>query len=503
MYDRTNKLNLNGIYNFRSDKIVLPRNININYLDKEIFLKKIEEELNSFTNSYHSLFVRMLPILIDDYCVSMYNLKNIDTSLSLLGCIASIAAADRGFHMVKSPDDQLNNLSVIISAGIHSGGGKSTSLEPFINIFKKREELEGKRVEEKNYCIQADLDEIKNKLRRAQKSSNREINIQCRKKINELTLKQRSSPCLLMTDITPEGYNSYMEKQGYVIRLEPDGGTLKNKIQKLQKNFWQNEPVTDVRVSQASRRIRDPFFVDLCFIQPKYYNELVSDNDNIESGYTSRMIMYSPSSLRLSEQYSRYHNSDAYNLFERALNTIFDNSETYLESVEREHIIYTLSDTASEYYKNFKADMAQEAEVSRVPEWCRRAAQQSLKLAAIFRLAEYPDNDPNNIISNTEMDSAIAVILQVYEHVKRSVISFNDEKTHQCILRIAKMCCEDLGSEFTAKDVAQSLKTSYSSSIVHDALNYLEYKNFIYEKRTNRVPRRGRPQSKIYVNNIY
>lgn len=58
-----------------------------------------------------------------------------------------------------------------------------------------------------------------------------------------------------MTDITPEGYNSYMEKQGYVIRLEPDGGTLKNKIQKLQKNFWQNEPVTDVRVSQASRRI--------------------------------------------------------------------------------------------------------------------------------------------------------------------------------------------------------------------------------------------------------
>ena len=101
------------------------------------------------------------------------------------------------------------------------------------------------------------------------------------------------------------------------------------------------------------------------------------------------------------------------------------------------------------------------------------------------------------------MDSAIAVILQVYEHVKRSVISFNDEKTHQCILRIAKMCCEDLGSEFTAKDVAQSLKTSYSSSIVHDALNYLEYKNFIYEKRTNRVPRRGRPQSKIYVNNIY
>lgn len=99
--------------------------------------------------------------------------------------------------------------------------------------LKKREELEGKRVEEKNYCIQADLDEIKNKLRRAQKSSNREINIQCRKKINELTLKQRSSPCLLMTDITPEGYNSYMEKQGYVIRLEPDGGTLKNKIQKL------------------------------------------------------------------------------------------------------------------------------------------------------------------------------------------------------------------------------------------------------------------------------
>ena len=120
MCDRTNKLNLNGIYNLRSDKIVLPRNININYLDKEIFLKKIEEELNSFTNSYHSLFVRMLPILIDDYCVSMYNLKNIDTSLSLLGCIASIAAADRGFHMVKSPDDQLNNLSVIISAGIQA-----------------------------------------------------------------------------------------------------------------------------------------------------------------------------------------------------------------------------------------------------------------------------------------------------------------------------------------------------------------------------------------------
>lgn len=54
MCDRTNKLNLNGIYNLRSDKIVLPRNININYLDKEIFLKKIEEELNSFTNSYHS-----------------------------------------------------------------------------------------------------------------------------------------------------------------------------------------------------------------------------------------------------------------------------------------------------------------------------------------------------------------------------------------------------------------------------------------------------------------
>lgn len=186
MCDRTNKLNLNGIYNLRSDKIVLPRNININYLDKEIFLKKIEEELNSFTNSYHSLFVRMLPMLIDDYCVSMYNLKNIDTSLSLLGCIASIAAADRGSHMVKSPDDQLNNLSVIISAGIHSGGGKSTSLEPFINIFKKREELEGKRVEEKNYCIQADLDEIKNKLRRAQKSSNREINIQCRKKLMNL-----------------------------------------------------------------------------------------------------------------------------------------------------------------------------------------------------------------------------------------------------------------------------------------------------------------------------
>ena len=46
MCDRTNKLNLNGIYNLRSDKIVLPRNININYLDKEIFLKKIEEELH-------------------------------------------------------------------------------------------------------------------------------------------------------------------------------------------------------------------------------------------------------------------------------------------------------------------------------------------------------------------------------------------------------------------------------------------------------------------------
>ena len=43
MCDRTNKLNLNGIYNLRSDKIVLPRNININYLDKEIFHEKIEE----------------------------------------------------------------------------------------------------------------------------------------------------------------------------------------------------------------------------------------------------------------------------------------------------------------------------------------------------------------------------------------------------------------------------------------------------------------------------
>lgn len=38
-----------------------------------------------------------------------------------------------------------------------------------------------------------------------------------------------------MTDITPEGYNSYMEKQGYVIRLEPDGGTLKIKFRSYRK----------------------------------------------------------------------------------------------------------------------------------------------------------------------------------------------------------------------------------------------------------------------------
>lgn len=103
----------------------------------------------------------MLPILIDDYCVSMYNLKNIDTSLSLLGCIASIAAADRGFHMVKSPDDQLNNLSVIISAGIHSGGGKSTSLEPFINIFKKGKSSKERELKKKTTVFRQTLTKSK------------------------------------------------------------------------------------------------------------------------------------------------------------------------------------------------------------------------------------------------------------------------------------------------------------------------------------------------------
>ena len=161
MCDRTNKLNLNGIYNLRSDKIVLPRNININYLDKEIFLKKIEEELNSFTNSYHSLFVRMLPILIDDYCVSMYNLKNIDTSLSLLECIASIAAADRGFHMVKSPDDQLNNLSVIISAGIHSGGGKVQALNLLLIYLKKGKSSKERELKKKTTVFRQTLTKSK------------------------------------------------------------------------------------------------------------------------------------------------------------------------------------------------------------------------------------------------------------------------------------------------------------------------------------------------------
>ena len=56
-----------------------------------------------------------------------------------------------------------------------------------------------------------------------------------------------------------------MEKQGYVIRLEPDGGTLKNKIQKLQKNFWQNEPVTKNYMNTEYIELLKKYNIKRCF----------------------------------------------------------------------------------------------------------------------------------------------------------------------------------------------------------------------------------------------
>ena len=439
--------------------------------------------------------------------------QDANPDLIFIAFIFSVAASTRGVYRVRLQDGRETPLSLIGAVGLESGEGKSNAISPFLCIFNEydADEQEFIRRTESAEILKKEI--FKVKARQLIKEAARKLSFTELAELAEAqaagtfmgslevlgeALKKSSSgmkSSLLVNDLTPASLSKLMATQGYVLRLEPDGGGLEFRLYRQLTKYWSGESHAQIRVSRESSITTSVFIVDLVFTQTEYFRRYVQNRDVQMMGLFARTLPFIPCPNQGIWGGSSEEAENVIPELTKMLRDLLDESRDRNQSYRT----LTLSEGA---WKMLKHDADASGYVmpssSALRSWYSRRQEHAIRLAAILHLAER-SSEEEFLISEKIMESAFGCVKVFIDHAQRSVFGLISDEHFAACLDIAYFIIEKNYKEYHEKYIKQQFHNKYRAGIVDIVLFSLEQFGLITELPLTSKHILGR----LYINNAY
>lgn len=470
--------------------------------NRENAINMLEDELAAACSRYTDFSKCELPSKTAYIVDEITNSYQVDRGLVMLGFFAVVAGLDLGIHIVNIQSiGYKNSLSIFIRAAAESGDGKSKSLQPFFDAIQK---IQPRNEEEERIKVKA----YKSRYRYLEKEYAKSGNENILTELSNLSNKIKSFekiPNLLISDITRPALISLIGKQGSVMRIEPDGTTLKENTYDILRKIWSGEGHFEALMSREGNGFTYPHMVDLVYTQPCNLIKFLNDNLAKETGFIARTLCY-----RANQNRNIINATPKKNIGSQCkefLHNILERIYLHARDSDGTHITIMPSLDAEREWKSFSnkcEDICIDSVADEIKEWIKRAAQHALRIAGILHLIEN-DNPDCKLISLEEMHAAIDVIEIVGANMIDCIYGY-DNKQKECVCAIGLHILHNNYDIFNETELKQIFKSKYSAKDVDIALDILEMRGYIRtinDKTDNRRGRRGRPRGDNFENLFY
>lgn len=468
---------------------------------REMVIADLREGLKStrrgFTDFHECRLTDNITKIVDE----ITNSTKVDRGLVLLGLLAAAAGLDQGVHqVVNKQNGQVNKLSILILGAGEAGAGKSTALEPFLNIIH---EIQPPTHECNQDRIRAMEQRIKRLYKEYERSGNKEIFTEIDSERNKINAIQ-NIPQLLISDTSKPAFVELMSKQGFVFRMEPDGIPFDSHLHRLITKSWSNESHSEARISRAGNKYDHSVIIDLVYTQPIYFHEFIH-NKNIElSGYLPRTLCYFTNMRGDKNDLTPQKpiDEDCLKFTKKILEDIYT---TAINSQSNINIVFdNESSILINNYKKQLDEMSEDAKYEEIKSWILRAAQHAVRIAGIIQILECPQTT-SPVIKSEHMSAAIEIVKILMQNLYECVHGFTDDKLREITCKIGLIILQKNLQEFNETDFKQTIKSKYNAKEVDFALHELEYREIITrdEDRNTQEKRRGRPSGSIFINRFY
>ena len=244
------------------------------YPDNRRVLDQIREMIQRHHVSSASFMIHLLPDNLRNWTTDISCSYDINPDFVLLSILGGIAGADRGHHHIVNENGQDNILGLFICVSAASGEGKSSAMQPVLDIFQEYEKMENKNFKQSEICIETKrlmLEAKKQKsIAEAVKSgdtSKLETIIGTLKWIKENKLQPVR---IFVNDVTAPAFAKTMESQGYINLFDPDGISWNENVYRQVAKYWAGEGHTELRITRQGSCVRNPFVNAVVFTQPEF-----------------------------------------------------------------------------------------------------------------------------------------------------------------------------------------------------------------------------------------
>lgn len=450
------------------------------YPDNRRVLDQIREMIQRHHVSSASFMIHLLPDNLRNWTTDISCSYDINPDFVLLSILGGIAGADRGHHHIVNENGQDNILGLFICVSAASGEGKSSAMQPVLDIFQEYEKMENKNFKQSEICIETKrlmLEAKKQKsIAEAVKSgdtSKLETIIGTLKWIKENKLQPVR---IFVNDVTAPAFAKTMESQGYINLFDPDGISWNENVYRQVAKYWAGEGHAELRISRQGSCVREPFVNAVVFTQPEFFRKTIMAETQRAMGITARSILYAapPYGKRGRGKPIDERTKDELRL---KLISLFNASKPDTQGNTPPTKYLRLGTGAAEILNEFKQEMDRAVTLNgdgvRIRDWCVRASQQALRIAGIFHLCGN-DVPSEGLISEREMYMATRFMRVAYNHVKTSVLFDADRETELCILKIAEWCCSaNRAYEVANKEIKDAMRSKFRAEKVDIAISWL------------------------------
>lgn len=471
------------------------------YPTREVVIADLREELKSTRKGFTDFSKCRLTPNITKIVDEITNSAKVDRGLVFLGLLAAAAGLDQGVHqVVNKQTGQVNKLSILILGAGEAGAGKSTALEPFLNIIHEIQPTFPEGYQERIDALEKRINKLNKEYANSGDEKFIKEAISVRKMIDEI----QNIPQLLTSDTSKAAFVKMMSKQGFVFRMEPDGISFSSDLHRLITKAWSDEAHSEARISRDGNKYEHPAIFDLVYTQPPYYYEVIHSKKVNESGLLPRTLCYFTNIRDDKNDLTPQRPIDK-DCLEFTKNKLMDIFTTAINS--KENINIYLSDNAYTSLNEFEEDMKSsidDGSVDDIKGWAIRAAQHAIRIAGIIQILEC-DPMVRPYITFEYMNTAIEIVKILKLNLYECVHGFPDDKLREITCKIGIIILEKNLGTFNETEFKQRLKSKYNAEEVNDALRELEYRGIIsrYVDRNTRERRRGRPAGTTYINNYY
>lgn len=425
-----------------------------------------------------------LPSTLSEWTLEHATARELDPNMVLLTFMGGIAGADRGLTQIQTGEGRSNSLAMQIFVSAESGSGKSSAMQPVLDVYTDFEEHECARFESQAAAREARCEVLKQMKKEA-------IKVACNKRDSEDMVmlekiigdiqklgrqKQVQPPCLFVNDVTSASLAHTVSRWGYANIMDPDGTSLDINTCRQVVKYWSGEGNAQIRMTRNNSIVRQPFVNCVVFTQPKFFRELVLAEPQKEMGFTARSLLYT-CSPRLRGNGSRGVNETIMRSFKNKLLMLLENSAYDLEGHCPPKRILQVAPEGAEALRGFHDKMVHQVKFNRegrrVKDWCIRAAQQAYRVAGIFHLCEHDDPWASSV-STTEVEMAINFMWTAYDYVVAAVCPNHDQDTLKCILKIAEWCEEHSELRRVSNaEIKDAMRGSFRAQKVDIAISWL------------------------------